>query len=391
MSQPLHGTTVVTVEHAVAAPLATRHLADLGARVIKIERPGTGDFARGYDAAVHGQSSYFIWLNRSKESLTLDVKSAPGRAILDALLTRADVFVHNLAPRAADRLGLSTPAVAARHRRLIGCGISGYGTSGPWSDRRAYDLLVQCETGLVTINGTPAAMARVGIPVADIAAGMYAYSGILAALYQRAVTGTVSTVEVSMLDALAEWMSQPAYTAMYSGRPPARTGLAHAAVAPYGPYRCGDGGTILLAVQNGRDWNRFCAEFLAASHLATDPRFASNKARLANRDALDAAIGKRLGELDTTSALSLLDDAGIACGRLNPLTELPTHPALAGRWRDIATPAGPVTALRPPAVPRSAAPRMDPVPALGEHTDAILCELGYPESDIESLRAAGVI
>jgi formyl-CoA transferase len=388
---PLRGVTVVSVEHAVAAPLATRHLADLGARVIKVERPGTGDFARAYDGYVNGQSSYFAWLNRSKESLTLNVKPARGRAILEALLDRADVFVHNVAPRAAARLGLSAPALAARHPRLVSCAISGYGSSGPWSDRRAYDLLIQCETGLVSINGTPDAMARVGIPVADIAAGMYAYSGILAALYQRAITGTVPAVEVSMLDALAEWMSQPVYAELYGGQPPARTGLAHAAVAPYGPYRCGDGGTVLLAVQHDRDWTRFCGAFLAAPAVATDRRFASNADRLANRDALDAIINQRIGKLDTASALSLLDAAGIACARLNPVGSLPSHPALAGRWREVASSTGPVNVLSPPAALSGTEPRMDPIPALGEHTATILRELGYPGADVAALRAEGII
>jgi len=389
----LEGVLVVALEQAVAAPFATRQLADLGARVIKVERPGGGDFARGYDRLVRGQSSYFVWLNRSKESLTLDLKSAAGREILEGLLGRADVFVQNLAPGAAERLDLSAAALASRHPRLIACGISGYGTSGPWRDRRAYDLLVQCETGLVSINGTPEAMARVGISVADIAAGMYAFSGILTALYQRAVTGAARPVEVSLFEALTEWMGQPLYATMYGGRPLARAGIAHPAVAPYGPYQTGDGGTVLLAVQHDRDWTRFCEGFLAAPQVATDPRFVDNSARVANRDALDAIIGKRLGELGTAATLSLLEDAGLVSARLNTVDELVGHPVLTerDRWRPVATPAGPVRALLPPIAMGAAEARMDPVPALGEHTTAILDELGYPDTEVESLRAGGVV
>jgi formyl-CoA transferase len=303
------------------------------------------------------------------------------------------VFVQNLAPGAVDRLGLPATALAARHPRLIVCGISGYGTSGPWADRRAYDLLVQCETGLVSINGTPQGMARVGISVADIAAGMYAFSGILAALYQRAVTGTAAAVEVSLFEALTEWLGQPLYATMYGGRPLARVGIAHPAIAPYGPYQTGDGGTVLLAVQNDRDWTRFCDVFLGAPQVATDPRFIDNSARVANQVALDAIIGQRLGTLDTASTLSLLEDAGLANARLNAIDELVDHPVLAerDRWRHVATPAGPVRALLPPTTPGGAEPRMDGVPALGEHTDAILHELGHSEGGIRSLRASGVV
>jgi crotonobetainyl-CoA:carnitine CoA-transferase CaiB-like acyl-CoA transferase len=381
------------LEQAVAAPFATRQLADLGARVIKIERPRGGDFARGYDETVLGQSSYFVWLNRSKESLALDLKAAAGREVLEGLLGRADVLVQNLAPGAINRLDLSATALAARHPRLIACGISGYGTTGPWRDRRAYDLPVQCETGLVSINGTPEAMARVGISVADIAAGMYAFSGILTALYQRAVSGAAPAVEVSLFEALAEWMGQPLYATMYGGRPLARAGITHPAVAPYGPYRADDGGTVLLAVQTDRDWTRFCDVFLGAPQLATDARFANNSARVTNREALDAIIAERLGELDTASALSLLDDAGLVSARLNAVDGLVGHPVLAGRdrWRRIDTPAGPVKALLPPTMFSGAEPRMDAVPAIGEHTDAILRELGYSEADVRALRDSEVI
>jgi crotonobetainyl-CoA:carnitine CoA-transferase CaiB-like acyl-CoA transferase len=390
---PLDGVTVVSLEQAVAAPFCTRQLADLGAQVIKIERPGAGDFARGYDESVLGQSSYFVWLNRSKRSLTLDLKDPRGREVVDRLLAGADVFVQNLAPGAAERLGFGAAALADRHPSLIRCDISGYGGSGPWASRKAYDLLVQCETGLVSITGTPDELARVGISVADIAAGMYAFSGVLSALYQRATTGIARAVEVSLFDALAEWMGAPMYYTRYGGRQPARMGARHATIAPYGAFDTGDGGTVLVSIQNDREWVAFCETFLGAPGVATDERFARNSARVANRPALEALVGARFAELDTATALHLLDRAGVANARINTVDDLVHHPVLAARdrWRPVDTPAGPIDALLPPATLGGVEARMDPVPAAGEHTDAILRELGYADPAIAALRSDGVI
>ncbi|MGY0022012.1 CaiB/BaiF CoA transferase family protein [Streptomyces sp. YJ-C3] len=390
---PLEGVTVVSLEQAVAAPFATRQLADLGARVIKVERPGSGDFARRYDETVHGQSSHFVWLNRSKDSVTLDVKTPGGREVLERLLAGADVFVQNLAPGAAARLGLSAGELAVRHPDLIVCDISGYGSDGPWAHRKAYDLLVQCETGVVSVTGTPQAPAKVGIAIADIAAGMYAFSGILTALYERRATGTARAVEVSLFEALAEWMGYPAYYTAYSGRQPQRVGAAHATIAPYGPYDAVDGGTVLLAVQNEREWASFCAEFLGDASLAEDPRFHRNSARVARRAELDAIVTARFAELDTQEAVALLEHAKVASARLNTVDDFLRHPVLTGRdrWRDVATPAGPVRALVPPASLSDVEPRMDPVPAVGEHTDPILTELGYDAAGIRELREQGAL
>ncbi|WP_406358226.1 CaiB/BaiF CoA transferase family protein [Streptomyces sp. NBC_00658] len=390
---PLSGVTVVSLEQAVAAPYATRQLADLGARVIKVERPGGGDFARRYDESVHGQSSYFVWINRSKESLTLDLKTPAARAVLHELLGRADVFVQNLAPGATARLGFGSVDLARRHPRLITCDISGYGGSGPWADRKAYDLLVQCETGLVSVTGSPEEAAKAGISVADIAAGMYAYSGILTSLYQRAATGRAAPVEVSLFEALAEWMGQPAYYTRYGGTQPPRTGARHATIAPYGPFTTGDGGTVLLAVQNEREWTALCEVVLDDPGLATDERFARNSARVAHRDTLEAVVARRFAELDTGEAVKLLDRAGVANARLNSVSDLLDHPVLTGRdrWRQVGTPGGPVDALLPPATLGGVEPRMDPVPEAGEHTAAILSELGRTDAQIKELRAAGAV
>jgi formyl-CoA transferase len=384
---------VVSLEQAVAAPFATRQLADLGARVIKIERPGGGDFARRYDETVLGQSAYFVWLNRSKESLSLDVKAPAGRAVLADLLAGADVFVQNLAPGAARRLGLAAPVLAAAHPRLVVCDISGYGNDGPWAGRKAYDLLVQCETGVVSLTGTPGEAVKVGISIADIAAGMYAYSGILTALYTRATTGVAPPVEVSLFDALAEWMSQPAYYTAYGGTQPDRVGAEHATIAPYGPYRTAGGQPVVLGIQNEREWTAFCAGVLEDPAVATDPRFARNSARVANRAALNALVAARFAGLTAERAVALLDAAGIANARLNSVAEFLAHPALAGRdrWRTVPTPGGPVRALLPPATLGGVRPRMDAVPAVGEHTDAILAALGRSAAQIADLRAAGVV
>ncbi|MEV6108745.1 CaiB/BaiF CoA-transferase family protein [Streptomyces sp. NPDC051940] len=390
---PLEGITVLSLEQAVAAPFATRQLADLGARVVKVERPGAGDFARAYDESVHGQSSYFVWLNRSKESLTLDIKTPGGREVLERLLGGADVFVQNLAPGAARRLGLGAAELAGRHPSLIVCDISGYGNEGPWSDRKAYDLLVQCEAGVVALTGTPEAPARAGISIADIAAGMYAYSGILTALYERRVTGVARPVEVALFEALAEWMGSPAYYTAYSGTQPARVGTEHATIAPYGPFDASDGRTVLLAIQNEREWASFCAVFLDDGGLATDARFHRNSARVARRAELNAIVAARFAELTAEEAVKLLDRAGVANARLNSLQEFWDHPSLAGRdrWREVSTPGGPVRALLPPASLGGLGARMDPVPAVGEHTDAVLHGLGYDEEAIAALRGEGAV
>ncbi|KAK1185272.1 CaiB/BaiF CoA-transferase family protein [Streptomyces sp. NBS 14/10] len=391
---PLAGITVVSIEQAVAAPFATRQLADLGARVIKVERPGGGDFARRYDTTVHGESSYFVWLNRSKESVTLDLKSDVGSRILDQLLAGADVFVQNLAPGAAVRMGLGTEALAERFPSLIPCSVSGYGTSGPWADRKAYDLLIQCQTGLVSLTGNEHGAARVGISIADIAAGMYAYSGILTALFTRATTGAVRAVEVSLFEALAEWLSQPAYYTRFGGTRPPRIGTQHATIAPYGAYPCADGKDVLFSVQNEREWAALCERFLGQPGLVTDPRFATGSARVGHRAELNAIVAERFGELNSDAVTKLLDEAGIANAGVNDIQEFLTHPVLSerGRWRDVRIPGEAVVpALLPPVDLAGTAPRMDPVPAPGEHTATVLAELGYGSTDIDRLRADSVI
>ncbi|TLS46631.1 CoA transferase [Streptomyces montanus] len=391
---PLSGVTVVSVEQAVAAPFATRQLADLGARVIKVERPGEGDFARRYDTTVHGQSSYFVWLNRSKESLTLDLKSDAGRAVLEQLLGGADVFVQNLAPGAAARLGLDAPALADRQPSLICCTISGYGTSGPWADRKAYDLLVQCQTGLVSLTGNAHGPARTGVSIADIAAGMYAYSGILTALYTRATTGVARAVEVSLFEALAEWMSQPAYYTRHGGMQPPRIGTQHATIAPYGAYTAADGKDVLFSIQNEREWAALCERFLRRPELVDDPRFATGSDRVAHREELDAIVAERFRCSDSAEVMTVLDGAGIANAGVNDVEEFLAHPVLdaRGRWQDVGIPGGvAVPTLVPPVDLAGAGPRMDAVPAVGEHTEAILAELGHSTADIKGLRGDRVI
>ena len=390
---PLQGVTVVAVEQAVAAPFASRQLADLGARVIKIERPGVGDFARSYDTTVKGLASHFVWTNRSKESLTLDLKRPEAADVLTRLVAKADVFLHNLAPGAVGRLGFGSETLRARYPRLITCEISGYGSSGPYRDKKAYDLLVQSEAGLVSITGTADTPSKVGISIADIAAGMYAFSGVLAALLQRAQTGNGSAVEVSMFDALAEWMGYPAYFTEYGGTAPSRSGARHASIAPYGPYPAGDGQPVYLGLQNDREWARFCSDVLQRSELVDDERFASNSARVAHQDALNDAITSAFAGLSAADVVARLDAAGIANARMNSMREFLDHPQLAarGRWREVASPAGPLRALIPPFALDGAEPVMGPVPALGEHTDEILGELGYDADTIAVWHERGII
>ena len=380
---PLADITVVSLEQAVAAPFATRQLADLGARVIKVERPGRGDFARGYDERVSGMSSHFVWLNRSKESVALDLKDQLGSHAVRELAARADVFVQNLAPGAAERLGLGADELRSRNPRLIHVSISGYGTGGPYTTKKAYDLLVQCEAGLVSITGTPDDPSKVGISAADIAAGMYAYSGILTALIQRGRTGEGATLEISMLEALGEWMGFPLNYALYGGEPPARSGARHAAIAPYGPFRCGDGEQVFLGIQNEREWARFCEEVLGAPDLATDPRFERNSQRVDNSDELVAEIERAFMDQSAEQAIARLEEAGIANALLRTMASFADHPQLAarGRWAEYTSPVGPLRALIPPATLEGHTPVMGPVPDVGQHTEAVLAELGLrPDS-----------
>jgi itaconate CoA-transferase len=393
MALPLAGVVVVSLEQAVAAPFATRQLADLGARVIKIERPGRGDFARGYDQTVHGQSSHFVWLNRAKESIALDLKHPEAAGVLAGLLDRADVFVQNLAPGAAARLGLDPATVRATRPRLVTCEVSGYGHGGPYAERKAYDLLVQAEAGLPTITGTADEPAKAGIAVADIAAGMYAFSGVLAALLERERTGEGRAVEVSMLDSLAEWMGYPFYYAAYGGHPPERTGAAHATIAPYGPFTAGDGRSVLLAVQNDPEWQRFCGTVLGKLALADDPRFATNALRVTNRAELHAVVEERLGELSGDELVRLLEQARIAYASMNDVGSLDRHPQLVARDRvgSVDSPGGPLRALLPPIVADGWRPRMDPVPDVGEQTDAVLRWAGFGDADLARLHACGAL
>lgn len=394
--RPVHAldaVVVVAMEQAVAAPLATRHLADLGARVIKVERPDGGDFARAYDAKVRGMASHFVWLNRSKESLTLDVKTEGGRQVLRDLAARADVFLQNLAPGSLARLGLDAASLRRDHPRLITCDMSGYGSSGPYRDKRAYDLLVQCESALVAVTGTPEHPVKTGVPAADIAAGMYAYSSVLAALYARERTGEGTAIEVSMFDALAEWMGYGVYATLYGGSSPPRSGLSHPTIAPYDAYVTADGSSVVLGVQNDREWARLATQVLDRPDLVDDPEFATNQARTRNRAQVDAIVGGALSALTSEEAIRRLDEAAVASARLNSVEAFLEHPQLdaRNRWRDVATPVGDVRALLPVPVMSGYEPRLDPVPALGEHTDEVLAWLGYDASRITALRAEGVL
>lgn len=388
--RPLDGITVVSLEHAVAAPFCTRQLADLGARVIKVERPGSGDFARGYDQRVNGQSSHFTWINRSKQSLALDVKQPQAKQALLALLASADVLVQNLAPGAAARMGLSYEALKAHNPRLIICDISGYGSDGPYRYKKAYDLLIQSEAGFLSVTGTPETPSKSGISVADIAAGMYAYTNILSALLLRGKTGEGSHIDVSMLEAMGEWMGYPLYYAYDGATPPPRTGASHASIYPYGPFQAGDGGTVMLGLQNEREWKAFCDAVLLRPEVATDARFNSNANRNTHRAALQELILQEFQALTAAQLVERLETAGIANARVNDMAGLWAHPQLAARqrWRTVDTPAGEVPALLPPGVNSAFDYRMDPIPAVGQHNAAILAELGWSAEQVAALQQA---
>lgn len=388
--RPLEGITVVALEQVIAGPFATRQLAELGARVIKIERPEGGDAARAYDRTVKGLSSHFAWVNRSKQSVTLDVKHPQAKPILARLLERADVFLHNLAPGAVDRLGLGAAELRAKHPRLIWCGISGYGPAGPYASKKAYDLLVQCEAGLLSVTGTPEAPAKAGIPAADIAAGMYAFTSILAALVRRGRSGEGATIDVTMLEALGEWMGFPALFTAYGGTAPPRSGAHHATIVPYGPFRAGDGETVFISVQNEREFGAFCERVLQSPALKADERFASGPARFRNRAAMHAEVDRVFSRLPAAEIVARLDAADIANARLNDMGQFWRHPQLAarGRWAKVGSPAGELDMLKPPFNLSDFEPRLDPIPALGEHTRAVLEELGYAPGEIDALRAA---
>ncbi|MCL6687181.1 CoA transferase [Pseudomonas sp. R3.Fl] len=393
--RPLDGITVISLEHAIAAPFCTRQLADLGARVIKVERPGVGDFARGYDERVRGMASHFVWTNRSKQSLALDLKQGEAHAVLEQLLEQADVLVQNLAPGAAARLGLSFEALHERFPRLIVCDISGYGEGGPYEQKKAYDLLIQSESGFLSVTGGPGPdeMAKAGCSIADISAGMYAYSGILSALLLRGRTGEGSRVEVSMLEGMAEWMGFPMYYAFEGQAQPPRAGAAHATIYPYGPFPAGDGKNVMLGVQNEREWKLFCEVVLQRPELAADPRFTATSLRVANRDALRALIIEAFAGLSAAEVVARLEQAQIANAHVNDMQGLWNHPQLQARdaWREIDSPVGRLPALLPPARSNAYAPRMDAVPGLGEHTDGLLAELGYSAADIQRLHEQGAV
>ena len=397
MSLPLEGITVVALEHAIAAPFCTRQLADQGARIIKIERPGSGDFARSYDQRARGLSSHFIWTNRSKQSLTLDLKHPRASEILQRLIERADVLVQNLAPGAAARLGLTYEALSPSHPRLIVCNISGYGDDparpGPYRDKKAYDLLIQSESGFLSVTGSAETPAKAGCSIADIAAGMYAYTNILTALIARSRSGRGRCIDLSMLEAMVEWMGYPLYYAYDGAPPPPRAGAAHATIYPYGPFPAGDGGTVMLGVQNEREWQVFCSCVLEQPALAADPRFVINAARNAAREELQAIIVAAFAKLGAPQLISRLDEAGIACAQVNDLRQVWEHAQLAARqrWVEIDSPAGLLRAPLPPGAHDAAAVRMDAVPALGQHTDGILAELGYDAVQRAQLRAEGAL
>ena len=396
--RPLQGITVVTLEHAIAAPFCTRQLADLGARIIKIERPGGGDFARGYDQRVKGLASHFVWANRSKQSLTLDLKHPQAAELLTRLIVdQADVVVQNLAPGAAARLGVSFDALKVRRPDLIVCDISGYGddaaSPGPYRDKKAYDLLIQSESGFVSITGTPDEPCKAGLSIADIAAGMYAYTNILAALLQRQIDGQGRRIDISMLEAMGEWMGYAMYYAFDGAPPPPRAGAAHATIYPSGPFPTGDGKTVMLGLQNEREWLQFCAKVLQRPELAQDERFAGNARRVTHREALRALINEAFAPLSSAQVLARIEDAQIANAQVNDMAGLWAHAQLKARsrWREVGSPAGPLPALLPPGSWDDGDPVLDPVPALGQHTETILAELGIDAAGIAALRAVEAI
>ena len=390
---PLSGLTVISLEQAVAAPFCSRQLAEQGARVIKIERPGVGDFARGYDQTVHGQSAYFLWLNRSKESLSLDVKQPDALKVLKQLIAKADVFIQNLAPGAARRLGLGADELMAQHPRLIVCDISGYGDSGPYAKKKAYDLLVQSESGIVSITGTKDSPAKVGVSLTDIGTGLHAFSGILSALYQRERTGQGSRVEVTMFEAMVEWMNHPLMYEHFGGKPMQRAGTDHAIIVPYGRFTAGDGKAVMFGIQNEREWASFCAKVLDMPELAADPRYDSNPKRNTARTEMLALINSVFSKMTAEQVVARLDAADIANARMNSPLEVWDHPQLKARnrWREVDTPAGRIDALLPPVNLSGHEARMDAVPTVGQHTDAILAELGYGAGNIAAMRAAGAV
>jgi itaconate CoA-transferase len=385
---PLNGMLVVSIEQAVSVPLATRQLADLGARVIKVERPDGGDFARGYDTSVRGMSSHFVWLNRSKESVVLDLKTEPGRQALDRLIGRADAFVQNLAPGAAARLGFGAAQLRERYPNLVAADLSGYGGTGPYRDKRAYDLLVQSEGGLVSVTGTPEDPVKTGIPVADIAAGMYIFAGILAALLRRERGGEGAALDITMFDATVEWMGHQIQHSLHTGQQPSRMGLSHAVIAPYNRYPTREGEQVLIGVQNDREWRRLAADLIGRPELGTDPRYATNVARTTHRDEVDRLVGAATSSLPAGELITLLDKAGVASARLNEVPDVIEHPQLEARnrGREMDSPVGRLRTLLPPITFDGDPPRLDPVPALGEHTDAVLTELGYTPAEIADLR-----
>jgi itaconate CoA-transferase len=389
----LSGVTVVALEHVIAAPFATRHLADLGARVIKIERPGGGDFARGYDKRVRGLSSHFVWTNRGKQSIALDLKAPEGLEVLDRLVRRADVAIQNLAPGAAARLGCGYEGLRAKNPSIILCEISGYGEAGPYSDKKAYDLLVQSEAGLLSVTGTPDDVVKAGISIADIAAGMYAYSSILAALYDRARTGRGRRIEISMLEALAEWMGFPLYYTHDGQPPPPRSGASHATIFPYGPFKCGDGRTIMMGLQNEPEWQAFCDKVLQRPDLKADPRFQSPVLRATNRAALQPVIDEAFAKMPAAAVVERLDAAGIGNATVTEMRDVWAHPQLAarGRWREMASPAGPLQTLRLPGSWTDEEAPVGAVPAVGEHTDLVLADLGYSRDEIAALRDRRIV
>jgi itaconate CoA-transferase len=391
--RPLEGVTVVALEHVIAGPFCTRQLADLGARIIKIERPEVGDPARAYDDRVHGMSSHFVWTNRSKESLTLDLKQEEARRIVHKLLAKADVLLQNLAPGAAARMGFSYEALKDTYPGLIVCDISGYGADGPYRDKKAYDLLIQSESGLLSVTGTPETPSKAGCSIVDIASGMYAYTNILAALIQRGRTGAGCRIDVSMLESMVEWMSFPLYYAYDGAQPPVRAGASHATIYPYGPFPAGDGKVVMLGLQNEREWAVFCDKVLERPELKAHPRFSSGPRRSTARKELYEIIVEALSAFTAEQVVERLDAAQIGNARMNEMHEVWDHAQLRARnrWVEVDTPVGSIKALLPPGVPESFDPRMDPIPSIGQHTDAILGELGYDQAAIARLRSQGVI